>query len=543
MKRRIFAIVLALVMVVSMTGGSAYAIEGSGLKGDEEGIIGENISGGGKETVSSNVPPSVEDAGDLGMEGEDNQDLAGVPMLFALNDRFEVDGITYKEVGAGKVRLMSGRKCSGNLQIPEWVKKPGTEDLYQVVSIEGWAFAVNNNLTGISFPNSITYIGGYAFSSCSGLTGELVLPDGLTCIEDRAFYMCSGLTGELRLPDGVEYIGESAFYKCNQLSGRLVVPDGVTSIGEGAFGYCSGFTGDLALPNSVKSIGTRAFAFCTGLGGKLVLPGNLESIGRYAFNGCTGFSGSVALPDSLCEIDNYAFNNCSFVCEAAQEAVARMAYSSGYRNVTLNGVSYSPSPGGMEYKVDGINYEIIDESKGYVRVRNCTSSGVINIPATVEIKGKTYQVTEIGDNAFLNNKNVTGVNFSEGLLHIGKGAFDGCANWVGQLKLPESLTSIGESAFSQCTGLTGNLELPKGLIVLEDRVFFDCTGFKGNLVLPEGLKEVKYQTFYNCNGFTGTLALPEGLEKIGYGAFYNCSKLSGTLVIPDSVTDVGSQAF
>lgn len=357
MKRRIFAIVLALVMVVSMTGGSAYAIEGSGLKGDEEGIIGENISGEGNGTVSSNVAPSVEDAGDLGVEGEDNQDLAGVPMLFALNDRFEVDGITYKEVGAGKVRLMSGRKCSGNLQIPEWVKKPGTEDLYQVVSIEDRAFAANKNLTGISFPGSITYIGVAAFDGCSGLTGDLVLPDGLTGIENMAFYGCSGLNGELRIPDGVGYIGESAFDRCTNLSGSLVLPEGVASVGLQAFYSCSSLTGDLVLPDSVKSIGVRAFQNCSGLGGRLVLSGNLESIGQYAFSGCTGFVDEVALPDSLREVGGYAFYGCSFVCEATQEVAASVVYNSQYRNVKLNGVPYSSS-GVMQYQVNGLIYDI-----------------------------------------------------------------------------------------------------------------------------------------------------------------------------------------
>lgn len=484
-----------------------------------------------------------EDCPVCGAEGADLEEclgIQGVPMLFSINDQFEVDGITYKEVGAGKVRLMSGKNYSGNLQIPEWVTKPGTGEQYQVVSIEGWAFATNSSLTGISFPDSITYIGGYAFSSCSGLTGELVLPAGLTCIEDRAFYMCSGLTGELKLPDGLEYIGESAFYKCDGFSGKLAIPNGVTSVGQDAFGFCKGFSGDLVLPESLESIGMYAFRYCTGLGSSLVLPGGLTKIDKNAFDGCAGFSGSVVLPDSLCEIGASAFKNCGIECTATQESVARMAYLSGCSNITLNGEAYSYS-GTTSAVVNGLKYEVIDESKGYARVGSYSATGRITIPATVVIDGKNYQVTEIGDNAFLNSS-ITGVTFSEGLLRIGKSAFDGCKKLNGTLNLPKSLTEIGEAAFSQCTALRG-LKLPDGLTVIGDKAFYECTGFTGKLILPKGLQEVKYQAFYNCSGFTGGLALPEGLKKIGGGAFYNCCKLSGILQIPDSVTHVGAQAF
>ena len=51
-----------------------------------------------------------------------------------------------------------------------------------------------SGLTSVTIPNSVTDIGEWAFSGCSGLTGELTIPNSVTNIGDGAFYYCSGLT-------------------------------------------------------------------------------------------------------------------------------------------------------------------------------------------------------------------------------------------------------------------------------------------------------------------------------------------------------------
>ena len=54
-------------------------------------------------------------------------------------------------------------------------------------------------------------------------------------------------------------IGTYAFNSCSGFTGSLVLPNSLTSIGSNAFAYCSGFTGSLVLPNSLTSVGTYAF--------------------------------------------------------------------------------------------------------------------------------------------------------------------------------------------------------------------------------------------------------------------------------------------
>ena len=440
--------------------------------------------------------------------------------FYALNDKFEVDGIIYKELGGGRVRLMDGQKASGNLVIPERVVKPGTEESYQVVSIEGRAFASNKNLTGITLPQSVTSIGNYAFAS-SGISGNLVLPEGLCELGDSVFEGCTGLTGGLKLPESL------------------------TRIGEKAFSRCTGLTGGLTLPANLPRIEHGTFDGCTGLTGELKLPAGLTAIESYAFLSCTSLTPPIVLPDGLTTIGQWAFPNSTFEVQASSESVAALAYAAGYKNITLNGATYKPGASNPTFYVGNFGYRVIDEEKGYVELTSADSSlsGTVTVPKTITHNGKTYMVTSIGSMAFMGRDKITGINLPNGLLHIGDSAFDYLESLKGTLTLPDSLLSIGDSAFRNCTGLTGNLVLPKSLKSIGKNAFFKCTSLNGTLTLPEGLEQIGKQAFFDCNKLCGNLTLPDTLTRIGQAAFENCSGFTGTLVIPDSVLELDDMAF
>ena len=65
-------------------------------------------------------------------------------------------------------------------------------------------------------PNSVTRIGGYAFSGCTGLT-SVTIPNSLTSIGYHMFANCSGLTS-VTIPNSVTSIGDYAFSGCSGLA-------------------------------------------------------------------------------------------------------------------------------------------------------------------------------------------------------------------------------------------------------------------------------------------------------------------------------------
>ena len=52
-----------------------------------------------------------------------------------------------------------------------------------------------------------------AFSDCSGLEGNLVIPDKVQWISNRAFYNCTGWKGNLIVGKNVTSLGEYTFVK------------------------------------------------------------------------------------------------------------------------------------------------------------------------------------------------------------------------------------------------------------------------------------------------------------------------------------------
>ena len=177
------------------------------------------------------------------------------------------------------------------------------------------AFSGASHLTEFKFPQGVTSIENGssgstgAFSGCSGLAGELIIPNSVVTIGDFAFNGCSKLTGELIIPDSVTSIGSNAFNGCTGFNGNLVISDNITSIGSYAFYLCSKLTGDLVIPESATIIGSFAFYGCSGFNGRLVISDSMITIGSAAFNGCSNLTGELIIPDSVTGIGNHAFLN------------------------------------------------------------------------------------------------------------------------------------------------------------------------------------------------------------------------------------------
>ncbi len=182
-----------------------------------------------------------------------------------------------------------------------------------VTSIGERAFYGCSGLTSVTIPNSVTSIGASAFSGCSALTsvsvdaGNTVYDSRDNCnaiIETASNTLITGCKSTI-IPNSVTSIGGSAFSGCSGLT-SVTIPNSVTSIGNGAFSG-TGLT-SVTIPNSVTSIREQAFYCCSGLT-SVTIPNSVTSIGNYAFASCSKLT-SVTIGSGIKNIGYSAFATC-----------------------------------------------------------------------------------------------------------------------------------------------------------------------------------------------------------------------------------------
>lgn len=157
----------------------------------------------------------------------------------------------------------------GYVIIPETITLDGKT--YTVTAIGDYAFCHTDSegISGISFPNTITSIGMYAFQNCDKLL-EITIPESVTSIGEGAFYDCDYISN-ITIPNSVTTINNQAFCYCDRLK-SAVIGKYVSSIGANAFASSLKYITCLATtpPSSTGDAPTSA---------KLYVP--LESVELY----------------------------------------------------------------------------------------------------------------------------------------------------------------------------------------------------------------------------------------------------------------------
>ena len=186
----------------------------------------------------------------------------------------DCSGLTSIKVESGNTVYDSRDNCNAIIETATNKLLKGcdkTKIPNSVTSIGEAAFSGCSGLTSISISQNITSIGGFAFDHCSGLTsikvenGNTVYDSRDNCnaiIETATNTLLKGCD-KTKIPNSVTSIGGAAFSGCSGLT-SISVPNNVTSIGGYAFQDCSGLT-SISIPNNVTSIGNRAFYGCSGL--------------------------------------------------------------------------------------------------------------------------------------------------------------------------------------------------------------------------------------------------------------------------------------
>ena len=295
----------------------------------------------------------------------------------------------------------------------------------------------------------------------------------------------------------------------------------VLEIEDGGFRGFSKIT-EVIFPNSILKIGEEAFRDCESLT-NIVIPSNVTSIGSGAFKNCytlTIYCESLSQPGEW----NYDWNNSG-----------RPFYWGINENNYL--------------EKDGIIYVIIDE-KAVITGHTSDLGNNVAILSQITIKGKQYDVTDIGSYAFSN------------------------CDFLTNILIPSFITSIGFTVFYKCHSLTIYCEAPtqsnewnydwnridadilkiycpvywginennyleqNGIIYViidENAVVTGHTrGLENDISIPSQITIKSKQYYVTSIGkyafsycdFLTNIVIPSFITKIETGVFYNCLSLT-----------------
>ena len=357
-----------------------------------------------------------------------------------------------------------------SINIPSCVSCIGKDAFYGCFSIDSLFW-----YTSYESPRKAT-------GNCYNSLKYVLLGDEMTSIADYAFEGCGNISS-ITIPEKVEYIGRGAFSGCHNLN--KIVIEGSPVIYEYSFSMC---TIDSIIfksripPTALDHTGTAYgwidgfhevfFEDCAYTDAQLLIPAS--SVGEYMSSRLwsffkkintydDGYSESDFECDSINNTVNVGEDTIYYTVQECGDTIYYVVHEDGIHVVSKSFKSIGsgkthgfddpltprdPMAGGLQPRFgtrsgSGETIDTLDFK---------TYSGSVVIPESVPYKESIYTVTCIDKYAFAGSRDLVSVSLPESVRQLGYGCFAGCSGLT-EITIPKSVRVIDEYAFAYCTGL------------------------------------------------------------------------------------------
>ena len=418
--------------------------------------------------------------------------------------------------------------------LSEYTIKEGTKLIYNN------AFNGCGNMTSVTIPSSVFYIGSDAFANCN----KLEIIDGIRYADTYLLKVIDKTRESYTIKDGTRWLGNESFQGC--VMSTVTLPISVEKIGVGAFEDCGNLL-SITLSDNLSSIGASSFKNCVSLS-SLVIPDGVIHIGNGAFHDCSSLE-SITIPESITSIGDNTFSGCTALTEINISDSISMIGDNAFLDCS---------------SLRSINIPNSVFSIGEGAFKGCVSlSSSITIPSGVKT---------ISPSLFYDCLSLQSVIIQDGVNKIDNCAFYNCSS-LRSIVIPESVSSIEYRAFWNCSALE-QLNLPKGITAIHGQTFYNCSSLT-EITIPENMQVIdtrignsssgSWEPFERCcfkkivilspivaENFAGhfnssrnsaqIVVFPEGITKINDGVFDGFNMLQ-SFQIPSTVTSIGNNSF
>ena len=365
---------------------------------------------------------------------------------------------------------------------------------------------------------------------CANFSNSAYSPQFNTCpnitsftfgenVEKIPAYLCSGITqiSEISIPESVTYMGRAAFKECPGITSvrwnARTCTDFTSAENSAGFNTCPNITA-FAFGENVEKIPAY---LCFGMERltEIILPQKTTTLGNGVFKNCIGLQ-SISIPLSTTTIGADAFNDCMALTSVIWNARWCSDFTSSPFNASPNIASFTFGEGVERIPaflcrgLEAIDEITLPEGATYIGAEafsGCSGVTVVNLGNSL---------TNIGSKAFY-GCGLSTVSIPMSLASIGAEAFGDCVRlksviWDARncsdfaTSFPETVTAFTfgknvrliPSGICQDMALIDSISIPSTVTHIGDFAFYGCDGLEriiSSASIPPTISETTFEDY------------------------------------------------